>query len=145
MLKKDLKIILGASLGTAFEWYDFYLYGILASIIAKNFFNFIDPSLGFIFALLTFASGFIVRPLGAIIFGRFGDLYGRKKTFLITISLMGLATILVGLLPNYNSIGFIAPTILVTLRMLQGFAVGGEYGGAAIYVAENVPHNRRGY
>lgn len=139
------KVIIGSCTGTIFEWYDFYLYGALATIIAKQFFSYLNPSSAFIFALLAFSSGFIVRPIGAIFFGYFGDKYGRKKTFLATVIIMGLATFLVGLLPNYESIGFAAPLSLITLRILQGFAVGGEYGGAATYVAENVANQSRGF
>jgi len=138
------RVILASSLGTVFEWYDFYLYGALAAIIAKQFFSALDPTSGFIFALLAFAAGFAVRPFGALVFGRIGDLVGRKYTFLVTIVIMGLATFLVGLLPSYASIGIAAPVILITLRLLQGLALGGEYGGAATYVAEHAPPGRRG-
>ena len=138
------KVIFASSLGTVFEWYDFYLYGSLAAIIAKQFFSGLDPSAAFIFALLAFAAGFIVRPFGALVFGRLGDMIGRKYTFLVTILIMGLATFIVGVLPNYASIGIAAPIILIVLRMLQGLALGGEYGGAATYVAEHAPHGRRG-
>jgi len=143
MTKEEKKVIFASSLGTVFEWYDFYLYGSLASIIAKQFFKG-DPTTSFIFALLAFAAGFIVRPFGAIVFGRLGDMIGRKYTFLVTILIMGLSTFIVGLLPNYDSIGAAAPIILVTLRLLQGLALGGEYGGAATYVAEHAPHGKRG-
>lgn len=139
-----LRIILGASLGTVFEWYDFYLYGSLAAIITKQFFAGVNEVTGFILALMTFAAGFAVRPLGALVFGRLGDLVGRKRTFLVTILIMGSATLLVGVLPNYASIGIAAPIILVGLRLLQGLAIGGEYGGAAVYVAEHAPATRRG-
>lgn len=139
------RVIIASSLGTMFEWYDFYLYGSLAAIISKQFFSGVNETTAFIFALLAFAAGFAVRPFGAIIFGRLGDLSGRKRTFLITIVLMGVATALVGLLPSYASIGVAAPIILVTLRLLQGLAVGGEYGGAAIYIAEHAPAGRRAY
>ena len=128
-----------------FEWYDFYLYGSLAAVIGKQFFSGVNETTGFIFALLAFAAGFAVRPFGAIIFGRLGDLSGRKHTFLITIVLMGVATALVGVLPNQASIGVAAPIILITLRLLQGLAVGGEYGGAATYIAEHAPPGRRAY
>ena len=144
MTKAERKVIIASSVGTIFEWYDFYLYGSLASIIAKQFFSGLDSGSAFIFALLAFASGFIVRPFGAIVFGRLGDLIGRKYTFLITLLLMGASTFIVGLLPSYSRIGVSAPIILIGLRMLQGLALGGEYGGAATYVAENAPQNRRG-
>jgi MFS family permease len=138
------KVIFASSLGTVFEWYDFYLYGSLAAIIAKQFFSGLNETSAFIFALLAFAAGFAVRPFGAIVFGRLGDMVGRKYTFLVTIVIMGLSTFLVGLLPNYASIGFAAPVILIVLRLLQGLALGGEYGGAATYVAEHAPHGKRG-
>jgi MFS family permease len=144
MTAEERKVIFASSLGTVFEWYDFYLYGSLAAIIAKQFFSGLDPSAAFIFALLAFAAGFIVRPFGALVFGRLGDMIGRKYTFLVTIMIMGLATFIVGVLPNYASIGVAAPVILITLRMLQGLALGGEYGGAATYVAEHAPQGRRG-
>ena len=143
MTAEEKKVIFASSLGTVFEWYDFYLYGSLASIIAKQFFIG-DPTTTFIFALLAFAAGFIVRPFGALVFGRLGDMIGRKYTFLITIMIMGLSTFIVGLLPGYAAIGIAAPIILVTLRILQGLALGGEYGGAATYVAEHAPHGKRG-
>jgi MFS family permease len=139
------KVIFASSLGTVFEWYDFYLYGSLAAIIAKQFFAGTDPSTAFIFALLAFAAGFIVRPFGALVFGRLGDMIGRKYTFLVTILIMGASTFIVGLLPNYNSIGIAAPIILIILRILQGLALGGEYGGAATYVAEHAPEGKRGF
>ena len=142
--KEERKVILASSLGTVFEWYDFYLYGSLAPIIATQFFIG-DPTTKFIFALLAFAAGFIVRPFGALVFGRLGDMIGRKYTFLITIVLMGASTFIVGLLPNYASIGIAAPIILVILRILQGLALGGEYGGAATYVAEHAPEGKRGF
>jgi MFS family permease len=144
MTNEERKVIFASSLGTVFEWYDFYLYGSLASIIAKQFFAGTDPNTAFIFALLAFAAGFIVRPFGALVFGRLGDMIGRKYTFLVTILLMGASTFIVGLLPNYASIGIAAPIILVTLRILQGLALGGEYGGAATYVAEHAPDDKRG-
>ncbi len=138
------KVVFASSLGTVFEWYDFYLYGSLAAIIAKQFFSALDPTSGFIFALLAFAAGFAVRPFGALVFGRIGDMVGRKYTFLITIVIMGSATFLVGILPSYASIGVAAPVILIGLRLLQGLALGGEYGGAATYVAEHAPMGKRG-
>ncbi|MEO5625648.1 MAG: MFS transporter [Dokdonella sp.] len=139
------RVIIASSVGTVFEWYDFYLYGSLAAIIAKQFFSGLNPTSGFIFALLAFAAGFAVRPFGAIIFGRLGDLIGRKYTFLITIVIMGLSTFLVGVLPTYASVGVTAPVLLIALRLLQGLALGGEYGGAATYVAEHAPHGKRGF
>jgi len=142
--KEEQKVIFASSLGTVFEWYDFYLYGALAPIIAKQFFIG-DPTTTFIFALLAFAAGFIVRPFGALVFGRLGDMIGRKYTFLITILIMGASTFLVGLLPSYATIGIAAPIILVSLRILQGLALGGEYGGAATYVAEHAPEGKRGF
>ncbi|MDO8305382.1 MFS transporter [Herminiimonas sp.] len=141
---EERKVIFASSLGTVFEWYDFYLYGSLAAIIAKQFFAGTDPNTAFIFALLAFAAGFIVRPFGAVVFGRLGDMIGRKYTFLVTIVIMGASTFIVGLLPNYASIGIAAPIILVALRILQGLALGGEYGGAATYVAEHAPDDKRG-
>jgi MFS family permease len=144
MTAEERKVILASSLGTVFEWYDFFLYGSLAAIIAKQFFSGLDAGSAFIFALLAFAAGFIVRPFGALVFGRLGDLIGRKYTFLVTILIMGGATFIVGCLPNYASIGVAAPVILISLRMLQGLALGGEYGGAATYVAEHAPHGKRG-
>ncbi|BDI03570.1 MFS transporter [Sphaerotilus microaerophilus] len=144
MTAEEKKVIFASSLGTVFEWYDFYLYGSLAAIIAKQFFSGLDPSAAFIFALLAFAAGFIVRPFGALVFGRLGDMIGRKYTFLVTILIMGLSTFIVGVLPSYASIGVAAPVILIALRMLQGLALGGEYGGAATYVAEHAPQGRRG-
>ncbi|MFT3754837.1 MAG: MFS transporter [Pseudoxanthomonas sp.] len=138
------KVIFASSLGTVFEWYDFYLYGSLAAIIAKQFFGGLNDTSAFIFALLAFAAGFAVRPFGAIVFGRLGDMIGRKYTFLVTILIMGASTFLVGVLPNYASIGFAAPVILIILRLLQGLALGGEYGGAATYVAEHAPNGKRG-
>ncbi len=144
MTPEERRVIFASSLGTVFEWYDFYLYGSLAAIIAKQFFSGLDPSSAFIFALLAFAAGFIVRPFGALIFGRLGDMIGRKYTFLVTIMIMGLSTFIVGILPNYAAIGVAAPVILIILRLLQGLALGGEYGGAATYVAEHAPHGKRG-
>ena len=137
-------VIAASSLGTVFEWYDFYLYGLLATILSAQFFSGVNETTGFILALAAFAAGFAVRPLGAIVFGRIGDLVGRKNTFLVTMAIMGLSTFLVGLLPSYASVGVAAPVLLVTLRLLQGLALGGEYGGAATYVAEHAPEHRRG-
>ena len=144
MSAEEKKVIFASSLGTVFEWYDFYLYGSLAAIIAKQFFSGLDEGSAFIFALLAFAAGFIVRPFGALVFGRLGDMIGRQYTFLVTILIMGLSTFIVGILPNYASIGVAAPVILIALRMLQGLALGGEYGGAATYVAEHAPQGKRG-
>ena len=144
MTGEEKKVILASSLGTIFEWYDFYLYGTLAVIIGNQFFSALDPASRTIFSLLAFAAGFLVRPFGALVFGRLGDMVGRKYTFLITIVIMGLSTFIVGLLPNYASIGVAAPIILIGLRMLQGLALGGEYGGAVVYVAEHSPHGKRG-
>jgi MFS family permease len=144
MTAEEKKVIFASSLGTVFEWYDFYLYGSLAAIIAKQFFSGLDEGSAFIFALLAFAAGFIVRPFGAIFFGRLGDMIGRKYTFLVTILIMGVSTFIVGILPNYASIGVAAPVILICLRLLQGLALGGEYGGAATYVAEHAPAGQRG-
>jgi MFS family permease len=138
-------VILGSSLGTVFEWYDFYLYGLLATIITAQFFSGVNETTGFIFALAAFAAGFAVRPFGALVFGRIGDMVGRKNTFLVTMGIMGLSTFLVGLLPSYATIGVAAPLMLVGLRLLQGLALGGEYGGAATYVAEHAPDNKRGF
>ncbi len=144
MTREEKKVIFASSLGTVFEWYDFYLYGSLAGIIAKQFFSGLDPTSAYIFALLAFAAGFLVRPFGAVIFGRLGDMIGRKYTFLVTILIMGSSTFIVGLLPSYATIGMTAPVVLIALRMLQGLALGGEYGGAATYVAEHAPHDKRG-
>ena len=138
------RVIFASSLGTVFEWYDFYLYGSLAAIISKQFFSAVNPTAAFIFALLAFAAGFAVRPFGALVFGRVGDIVGRKYTFLVTILIMGSATFLVGVLPPYAKIGIAAPVILILLRLLQGLALGGEYGGAATYVAEHAPPGKRG-
>ena len=138
------RVIFASSLGTVFEWYDFYLYGSLAAIISRQFFSGVNPTAGFIFALLAFAAGFAVRPFGALVFGRLGDLVGRKYTFLVTIVIMGLSTFIVGILPSYAHIGIIAPVVLILLRLLQGLALGGEYGGAATYVAEHAPQGKRG-
>ena len=142
--REERKVIFASSLGTVFEWYDFFLYGSLAAVISKQFFAGVNDTTAFIFALLAFAAGFLVRPFGALVFGRLGDMIGRKYTFLATILLMGLSTFCVGLLPSYASIGVAAPIILIALRLLQGLALGGEYGGAAIYVAEHAPANKRG-
>src|SRR5215211_4105282 len=144
MTKDERFVIFASSLGTVFEWYDFYLYGSLASIIGAQFFSAYPPATRDIFALLAFAAGFLVRPFGAIVFGRIGDIVGRKYTFLVTILIMGLSTFVVGVLPNYATIGVAAPVILIALRLLQGLALGGEYGGAATYVAEHSPRGKRG-
>lgn len=139
------KMVIGASsLGTVFEWYDFYLYGSLALYISQHFFSGVNETTAFIFALAAFAAGFAVRPFGALVFGRIGDIVGRKNTFLVTMAIMGLSTFVVGLLPGYDAIGVAAPILLVAMRLLQGLALGGEYGGAAIYVAEHAPNDRRG-
>ncbi|WP_156180220.1 MFS transporter [Bradyrhizobium sp. LTSPM299] len=145
MTGEEKKVIFASSLGTVFEWYDFYLYGWTAAQIGKAFYSAFDANTQFIFALLTFSAGFLVRPLGALVFGRVGDLVGRKYTFLVTITIMGMSTFLVGLTPDYQQIGWLAPTILIFLRLLQGLALGGEYGGAATYVAEHAPQGRRGF
>ena len=142
--QSEKKVITASSLGTVFEWYDFYLYGLLATVITAQFFSGVNETTGFIFALAAFAAGFAVRPFGALFFGRIGDLVGRKNTFLVTMGIMGLSTFLVGVLPNYATIGVAAPIMLVLLRLLQGLALGGEYGGAATYVAEHAPNNKRG-
>jgi MFS family permease len=145
MTSEERMVIFASSLGTVFEWYDFYIYGTLAPILAAQFFSGVNPTAAFIFTLLAFAAGFAVRPFGALIFGRTGDLIGRKYTFLITMTLMGAGTFFIGLLPSYASAGLAAPVILIALRLVQGLALGGEYGGAAIYVAEHAPKNKRGY
>jgi len=145
MTREERRVILASSAGTIFEWYDFYLYGSLAAIIGAQFFSSFPEATRNVFALLAFAAGFLVRPFGALFFGRLGDLIGRKYTFLMTILIMGISTFIVGLLPNYASIGWLAPVALITLRMLQGLALGGEYGGAVVYVAEHAPRGRRGY
>ncbi len=145
MTADERRVIFASSLGTVFEWYDFYLYGSLAAIIGAQFFSDYPPATRDIFALLAFAAGFLVRPFGAIVFGRVGDIVGRKYTFLVTILIMGMSTFIVGLLPGSATIGFAAPVILIALRLLQGLALGGEYGGAATYVAEHAPHGKRGY
>jgi MFS family permease len=143
--KDERRVIVASSLGTVFEWYDFYLYGSLAAIIAKQFFSGLNETSQFIFALLAFSAGFAVRPFGAIVFGRLGDMIGRKYTFLVTIMIMGLSTFVVGMLPSYATIGVAAPIILIGLRLMQGLALGGEYGGAATYVCEHAPDDKRGY
>lgn len=145
MTREEKRVILASSAGTIFEWYDFYLYGSLAAIIGAQFFSSFPEATRNVFALLAFAAGFLVRPFGALVFGRLGDLVGRKYTFLITILIMGISTFVVGLLPSYDSIGWAAPVLLIALRMLQGLALGGEYGGAVVYVAEHAPHGRRGF
>jgi MFS family permease len=145
MTSQERLVIFASSLGTVFEWYDFYIYGTLGVFLAKYFFSNVPANVGFIFALLAFAAGFAVRPFGALIFGRFGDLIGRKYTFLVTMSLMGIGTFFIGVLPGYASWGILAPIVLIALRLVQGLALGGEYGGAAIYVAEHAPANKRGY
>jgi MFS family permease len=145
MSREEKRVILASSLGTVFEWYDFYLYGSLAAIIGAQFFSQYPEATRNVFALLAFAAGFLVRPFGALVFGRLGDLVGRKYTFLVTILIMGTSTFLVGCLPSYETIGFVAPVALIALRMAQGLALGGEYGGAAIYVAEHAPPGKRGF
>ncbi len=145
MTAEERKVIFASSLGTVFEWYDFYIYGTLGVFLAKYFFANVPPNVGFIFALLAFAAGFAVRPFGALIFGRLGDLIGRKYTFLVTMTLMGVGTFFIGLLPGYATLGIMAPVLLIAFRLIQGLALGGEYGGAAIYVAEHAPPGKRGY
>jgi len=145
MTAEERKVIFASSLGTVFEWYDFYIYGTLGVFLAKYFFANVPPNVGFIFALLAFAAGFAVRPFGALIFGRLGDMIGRKYTFLITMTLMGVGTFFIGLLPGYATWGIAAPVVLILLRLVQGLALGGEYGGAATYVAEHAPKDKRGY
>jgi MFS family permease len=145
MTAEERKVIFASSLGTVFEWYDFYIYGTLGAFLAKYFFSNVPPNVGFIFALLAFAAGFAVRPFGALIFGRLGDMIGRKYTFLITMTLMGIGTFFIGVIPGYATWGIVAPIVLIGLRLVQGLALGGEYGGAAIYVAEHAPRNKRGY
>jgi len=144
LTRSHFRVIAASSMGTVFEWYDFYLYGSLAVIIGKQFFGGLNDTSQFIFALMAFAAGFAVRPFGALVFGRLGDLIGRKYTFLVTIVIMGVSTFLVGVLPSYATLGIAAPIALITLRLLQGLALGGEYGGAATYVAEHAPHGKRG-
>ncbi len=145
MTAEERKVIFASSLGTVFEWYDFYIYGTLGVFLAKYFFANVPPNVGFIFALLAFAAGFAVRPFGALIFGRLGDMIGRKYTFLVTMTLMGIGTFFIGVLPGYGTWGIMAPILLIALRLVQGLALGGEYGGAAIYVAEHAPPGKRGY
>src|ERR1700754_458935 len=145
MTSEERLVIFASSLGTVFEWYDFYIYGTLGVFLAKYFFSNVPANVGFIFALLAFAAGFAVRPFGALIFGRLGDMIGRKYTFLVTMSLMGVGTFFIGLLPGYESWGIVAPIVLILLRLVQGLALGGEYGGAATYVAEHEPPGKRGY
>jgi MFS family permease len=145
MTSEQRMVIFASSLGTVFEWYDFYIYGTLGAFLAKYFFSNVPANVGFIFALLAFAAGFAVRPFGALIFGRLGDMIGRKYTFLITMSLMGIGTFFIGVLPGYATLGIMAPVLLIALRLVQGLALGGEYGGAAIYVAEHAPKNKRGF
>jgi MFS family permease len=145
MTSEEKLVIFASSLGTVFEWYDFYIYGTLAVFLAKYFFSNVPANVAFIFTLLAFAAGFAVRPFGALIFGRLGDMIGRKYTFLITMSLMGIGTFFIGLLPGFATWGILAPVVLIGLRLIQGLALGGEYGGAAIYVAEHAPANKRGY
>src|ERR1700742_4734370 len=145
MTSEERLVIFASSLGTVFEWYDFYIYGTLGVILAAQFFSGVNPTAAFIFTLLAFAAGFAVRPFGALIFGRLGDMIGRKYTFLITMSLMGVGTFFIGLLPGFASWGIMAPVVLIALRLVQGLALGGEYGGAATYVAEHAPKDRRGY
>jgi hypothetical protein len=145
MTAEERKVIFASSLGTVFEWYDFYIYGTLGAFLAKYFFSNVPPNVGFIFALLAFAAGFAVRPFGALIFGRLGDMIGRKYTFLITMTLMGIGTFFIGVIPGFATWGIAAPIVLIGLRLVQGLALGGEYGGAAIYVAEHAPKNKRGY
>src|SRR6202166_15354 len=145
MTSEQRLVIFASSLGTVFEWYDFYIYGTLAVFLAKYFFSNVPANIAFIFTLLAFAAGFAVRPVGALIFGRLGDMIGRKYTFLITMSLMGIGTFFIGVLPGFATWGIAAPMVLIGLRLIQGLALGGEYGGAAIYVAEHAPANKRGY
>ena len=139
------KVIGASSLGTLIEWYDFYIFGSLAVVIANQFFPKTNPTAALLSTLATFAAGFIVRPFGALVFGRLGDLVGRKYTFLLTLVLMGFSTFAIGCIPNYESIGFLAPILVLVFRLIQGLALGGEYGGAATYVAEHAPAHRRGF
>src|SRR4051812_27754247 len=142
--RKMAMVVAASSAGTVFEWYDFFIFGSLAAIIGKHFFASVGPTQALVFALLTFAAGFAVRPFGGLVFGWFGDRFGRKRAFLVTITIMGLATFAIGFLPDYTTIGVVAPCALVFLRVCQGFAVGGEYGGAAVYVAEHAGAHNRG-
>ncbi|HEX2812220.1 MAG TPA: MFS transporter [Sphingopyxis sp.] len=143
--QNETLVITASSLGTVFEWYDFYLYGLLASVLSHHFFSGVNETTGFILALMAFAAGFAVRPFGALVFGRVGDVVGRKNTFLVTMAIMGLSTFAVGFLPSYDTIGVAAPIVLMLLRLLQGLAIGGEYGGAAVYIAEHAPPGKRGF
>jgi MFS family permease len=145
MTSEERRVIFASSLGTVFEWYDFYIYGTLGVFLAKHFFSNVAPNIAFIFTLLAFAAGFAVRPLGALVFGRLGDIVGRKYTFLVTMTLMGVGTFFIGVLPSYAQWGIAAPIVLIALRLVQGLALGGEYGGAATYVAEHAPPGKRGY
>src|SRR5262245_4581391 len=145
MTSEERRVIFASSLGTVFEWYDFYIYGTLGVFLAKHFFSNVAPNIAFIFTLLAFAAGFAVRPLGALVFGRLGDIVGRKYTFLVTMTLMGIGTFFIGVLPSYAQWGIAAPIVLIALRLVQGLALGGEYGGAATYVAEHAPPGKRGY
>src|SRR4029078_2467733 len=145
MTAEERKVIFASSLGTVFEWYAFYIYGTLGAFLAKYFFSTVPANVAFIFTLLAFAAGFAVRPLGALVFGRIGDIVGRKYTFLVTMTLMGIGTFFIGVLPSYEQWGIAAPIVLIGLRLVQGLALGAEYGGAAIYVAEHAPHGKRGF
>jgi hypothetical protein len=145
MTSREMRVIVASSSGTVVEWYDFFVYGSMAATIAKNFFSNVNPTAAYILALLTFAAGFAARPFGALLFGQLGDLFGRRYAFILTILIMGTSTFLIGLLPNYNAIGIAAPILLVLLRMVQGLALGGEYTGAAVFVAEHAPERRRGF
>ena len=145
MTAEERKVVFASSLGTVLEWYDFYIYGTLGAFLAKYFFSNVPANVGFIFALLAFAAGFAVRPFGALFFGRIGDMIGRKTTFLMCMTSMGSSTFLIGVLPGYATWGIFAPIVLIALRLVQGLALGGEYGGAAIYVAEHAPPGKRGY
>jgi MFS family permease len=144
MTADERRVIFASSLGTVFEWYDFYLFGVLTAVIGAQFFAPLDESTRNIFTLLAFAAGFAVRPFGALVFGRLGDMVGRKYTFLVTILIMGCSTFALAFLPGYSTLGLLAPILLISLRLLQGLALGGEYGGAATYVAEHAPPGRRG-
>ena len=143
---QDIRMVVGAAAaGTVFEWYDFYIYGSILTVIASQFFGGVNETAAYVFTLLGFFAGFIARPFGALVFGRIGDRVGRKQAFIITISIMGGATFVIGLLPTYSQVGILAPILLISMRVLQGFAVGGEYGGAVIYVAEHAPADKRGF